>query len=189
MPLATPTLTTDRLQLRPVSADDRDVIVAVQSDADALVFWDEPAWDDPGRFDRFLARSAAMAQQDQGVRLVITQRESGDVVGWCALNDWSPEFQTVRLCYSLARHAWGHGVGTEAAAALVDWAFTTLGVNRVQAETDTRNHASARILEKLGFTLEGTLREDCVVNGVVSDSWVFGLLRREWHAFARNQPS
>jgi RimJ/RimL family protein N-acetyltransferase len=35
-------------------------------------------------------------------------------------------------------------------------------------------------LHRLGFVLEGTLREDCVVDGVVSDSWVYGLLRREW---------
>jgi ribosomal-protein-alanine N-acetyltransferase len=46
----------------------------------------------------------------------------------------------------------------------------------------TRNLASARVLEKLGFTHEGTLREDCVVDGDLSDSWVFGLLRREWQA-------
>ena len=38
---------------------------------------------------------------------------------------------------------------------------------------------AARVLEKLGFVHEGTLREDCVVDGVVSDSWVFGLLRRD----------
>jgi RimJ/RimL family protein N-acetyltransferase len=63
---------------------------------------------------------------------------------------------------------------------LLGWAFETLDQNRVQAETDTRNVASARVLEKLGFVREGTLREDCVVNGEVSDSWVYGLIRREW---------
>jgi RimJ/RimL family protein N-acetyltransferase len=36
------------------------------------------------------------------------------------------------------------------------------------------------VLEKLGFRREGTLREDCIVDGEVSDSWVYGLLRREW---------
>jgi len=36
------------------------------------------------------------------------------------------------------------------------------------------------VLEKLGFLREGTLREDCIVNGVVSDSWVYGLLRNQW---------
>ena len=63
---------------------------------------------------------------------------------------------------------------------MLQWAFDTLDLNRVQAETDTRNAASARVLEKLGFVREGTLREDCVVNGDVSDSWVYGLIRREW---------
>ena len=65
---------------------------------------------------------------------------------------------------------------------MLQWAFDTLDLNRVQAETDTRNVASARVLEKLGFVREGTLREDCVVDGDVSDSWVYGLLRREWVA-------
>jgi [ribosomal protein S5]-alanine N-acetyltransferase len=60
-------------------------------------------------------------------------------------------------------------------------AFDTLDLNRVKAEADTRNAASARVLEKLGFVREGTLREDRVVNGEVSDSWVYGLIRREWH--------
>jgi hypothetical protein len=64
--------------------------------------------------------------------------------------------------------------------ALLRWAFDMLDLNRVQAETDTRNVASARVLEKLGFVREGLLREDCVVNGEVSDSWVYGLIRREW---------
>jgi len=56
------------------------------------------------------------------------------------------------------------------------------------AETHTRNAASARVLEKLGFVREGTLREDCVVDGEVSDSWVYGLLRREWVTSARTEP-
>jgi [ribosomal protein S5]-alanine N-acetyltransferase len=63
---------------------------------------------------------------------------------------------------------------------LLQWAFNTLDLNRVEAETDTRNMASARVLERLGFAREGTLREDRVVNGEVSDSWVYGLLRRDW---------
>ena len=40
-------------------------------------------------------------------------------------------------------------------------------------------HSDAHVLEKLGFVREGTLREDCIVSGEVSDSWVFGLLSRD----------
>ncbi|MFZ5545399.1 MAG: GNAT family N-acetyltransferase [Pseudomonadota bacterium] len=89
--------------------------------------------------------------------------------------------------YCLDDAAWGQGFGTEAAGALLQWAFDTLDLNRVQAETDTRNTASARVLEKLRFAREGTLREDCVVEGEVSDTWVYGLLRRQWQP--RHSPS
>lgn len=60
------------------------------------------------------------------------------------------------------------------------WAFNTLTLNRVQSEADTRNAAAGRVLEKLGFLREGTLRENCMGDGEVSASWVYGLLRREW---------
>ncbi|WSD73821.1 GNAT family N-acetyltransferase (plasmid) [Streptomyces sp. NBC_01591] len=86
--------------------------------------------------------------------------------------------------YCLDDAMWGHGFATETAHAVLQWAFDALDLNRVQAETDTRNVASARVLEKIGFVREGTLREDCVVNGEVSDSWVFGLIRREWRPSA-----
>ncbi len=52
----------------------------------------------------------------------------------------------------------------------------------MQSEADTRNVASERVLEKLVFLREGTLRENCIVDGEVSDSWIYGLLRREWVA-------
>jgi RimJ/RimL family protein N-acetyltransferase len=63
---------------------------------------------------------------------------------------------------------------------MLRWLYATLDLNRVEAELDTRNKASARVLEKLGFRLEGTKREDCIVSGEVSDSWIYGLLKRDW---------
>ncbi len=104
----------------------------------------------------------------------------GAFIGWCGLTRWNPDYRSASLGYCLDDAAWGHGYATEAALALLQWAFDTLDLNRVQAETDTRNAASARVLEKLSFMHEGTLREDCIVNGEVSDSWVYGLIRREW---------
>ena len=82
------------------------------------------------------------------------------------------------FCFDIA--VWGNGYGTESARALLQWGFDTLDLNRVQSEADTRNAACARVLEKLGFVREGTLREDCIVNGEISDSWVYGLIRRDW---------
>ena len=66
--------------------------------------------------------------------------------------------------------------------ALIGFAFGELGLNRLEADIDPRNLASARSLESLGFTREGLLRERWIVNGEVSDTALYGLLAREWPA-------
>jgi [ribosomal protein S5]-alanine N-acetyltransferase len=181
MPLPTPRLQTARLRLRPFAGEDADALFALHSNAHVLRYWDSPPWTDRSRAERFLTVCREMAEEGSGARVVMERVSDGAFVGWCGLSRWNPDFRSASLGYCLTEAAWGQGYATEAAAALLEWAFDTLDLNRVQAEADTRNRASGRVLEKLGFVLEGTLREDCVVNGDVSDSWVYGLLRREWH--------
>jgi [ribosomal protein S5]-alanine N-acetyltransferase len=136
-------------------------------------------WTEPARAERLIGACRQMAEEGSGARLAVDRVSDATFIGWCAVTRWNPDHRSASMGYCLAEAAWGHGYATEAARALLQWAFDTLDLNRVQAETDTRNVASARVLEKLGFIREGTLREDCVVNGEVSDSWVYGLLRRQ----------
>jgi RimJ/RimL family protein N-acetyltransferase len=70
----------------------------------------------------------------------------------------------------------------EALVELVRFAFTDLNLNRLEADIDPRNTASARSLERLGFTREGYLRERWIVGDEVSDTALYGLLQREWQA-------
>lgn len=180
MALPTPTLRTGRLRLRPFTGEDAGALFALHSNAHVLRYWDAPPWREPERAERFLAASRQMAEDGSGARLAIDRLADGAFVGWCSVSRWNAEFRSAALGYCLSDAAWGQGYATEAAGAALRWAYDTLELNRVQAEVDTRNAASARVLEKLGFVREGTLREDCVVDGEVSDSWVYGLLRREW---------
>lgn len=179
MALPTPVLHTGRLRLRPFTGADAGPLFAMHSSAQVLRYWDSPPWTEPARAERFLAACRQMADEGTGARVAIDRASDGGFVGWCGLTRWNPDYRSASLGYCLDAAAWGHGYATEAAGALLRWAFDTLDLNRVQAEADTRNVASGRVLEKLGFVKEGTLREDCVVNGEVSDSWVFGLLRRD----------
>lgn len=188
MSLPTSTLHTARLRLRPFDDTDADDIFALQSNAYVLRYWDAPPWTERARAERFITACRQMAEEGTGARLAVERVSDGTFIGWCTLDRWNPDYRSASLgcCFDAA--AWGHGYATEAARMLLQWAFETLDLNRVQAETDTRNLASARVLEKLGFEREGTLREDCVVNGEVSDSWVFGLLRREWQPSSEQAP-
>ena len=178
--LQTPTLQTDRLRLRPFADGDADDLFGMHSDAYVLRYWDAPPWTEPERAERFIEACRQMAEEGTGARVAVERLSDGAFLGWCSLTRWNPGFRSASMGYCFQEAAWGQGYATEAARALLQWGFDTLDLNRVQAETDTRNVASARVLEKVGFVREGTLREDCVVNGEVSDSWVFGLLRRDW---------
>ena len=189
MSLPTPTLHTARLRLRPFSEADADALFALHSNAHVLRYWDSPPWTDRGRAGRFLTTCRQIEEEGSGARLAMDRVSDRAFVGWCGLTRWNPDYRSASMGYCLAAAAWGHGYATEAARAVLQWAYETLDLNRVQAETDTRNVASAHVLEKLGFVREGTLREDCIVNGEVSDSWVFGLIRREWRPSSEPVPA
>lgn len=180
MTLPTPTLRAARLLLRPFSATDTDAVFALQSNVNVVRYWDSPPWRARERAERFIAACGQMAQEGTGARWAIERHADPGFIGWCGLVRWNPVYRSATLGYSLSDQVWGRGFATEAADAVLQWAFTALNLNRVQAETDTRNLASARVLDKLGFKREGTLREDCIVEGEVSDSWVYGLLLRDW---------
>jgi RimJ/RimL family protein N-acetyltransferase len=179
-PLPTPTLLTARLRLRPFADTDADGLFALHSSADVLRYWDAPPWREPARAERFIAACRQLAEDGSGARVAIDRLSDRSFIGWCALVRWNPEHRTASMGYCLTDTAWGQGYATEAAKAALDYGLAVLDLPEIIAFTARTNLASARVLEKLGFQREGTLREDCVVNGEVSDSWVYGLLRREW---------
>lgn len=180
VPLPTPTLHTARLRLRPFDDPDANDLFALHSNKHVLRYWDAPPWNEPERAKRFITACRHMAEEGTGARTAVERTDDGVFIGWCSLSRWDPVHRSASLGYCYDITAWGNGYATEAARELLRWAFEILDLNRVEAETDTRNLASARVLEKLGFVREGTRREDCVVNGEVSDSGVYGLIRREW---------
>ncbi|HSC87059.1 MAG TPA: GNAT family N-acetyltransferase [Polyangiaceae bacterium] len=178
--LLAPTLHTARLRLRPFAESDAGALFELQSNSRVLRYWDAPPWSEFAQATRFIARCREIEREGTGTRLVIELAATGEFVGWCCLAQWNPEYRSATMGYCLREESWGKGVATEAAGALLRWAFATLDLNRVQGETDTRNPGSARVLEKLGFLREGTLRENCIVAREVSDSWIYGLLRRDF---------
>jgi RimJ/RimL family protein N-acetyltransferase len=71
-------------------------------------------------------------------------------------------------------------LATEAVQLLLDFAFGTLGLHRIEADADPRNERSLRLLERQGFRREGYLRERWHHNGEIQDAIFLGLIRSEW---------
>src|SRR6188472_2560515 len=99
MVLATPTLTTARLRLRPFEAADADGLWTLHSDAHVLRYWDGPPWTDPARARRFLESCRQMAEEGTGARLAVDRLSDGTFLGWCTLSRWNPTFRSAALGY------------------------------------------------------------------------------------------
>ena len=98
------------------------------------------------------------------LQLGIERRADHTLVGTCSLFHFHVASRRAEIGYALGRPYWGAGYMLEALQALLHYAFQTLDLNRLEADIDPRNPASARTLERLGFQKEGYLRERWIVN-------------------------
>jgi len=79
-----------------------------------------------------------------------------------------------------ARDYWGRGYGTDAMQTLVAWGFYTLNLNRIHLRVYADNARAIRCYEKVGFQLEGRLRQDNFHNGAYRDTLLMAVLREAW---------
>lgn len=93
-----------------------------------------------------------------------------------------PEDRWTDLGYWIAERYQGMGLVTRAARALIDHVFTHLGLNRVEISAGLENLRSRAVAERLGFRLEGILREHEWVNDRFVDHAVYGMLARDWRS-------
>jgi RimJ/RimL family protein N-acetyltransferase len=117
---------------------------------------------------------------ERTARLGMFEQAGGALVGSIELDGIDLRRSQAEMGYWVRTDRWGRGYASEAARAMLAYGFETLGLHKVRADVAVGNHASARVLEKLAFTREGTLREDRPIAGVYTDHWRFGLLAREY---------
>ncbi len=87
---------------------------------------------------------------------------------------------SAEIGYWLGREFWGRGIATDAVRAVTAYAFDNLGFTRVFAVPFARNPASARVLEKAGYTEEGMMRRSAVKDGVIIDQRLFAAYDDTW---------
>ena len=171
---------TARLLLRPYRASDAPAVFAIFSDTKVMQYWSTPPWTDIEQAHAAIASDLQAQESGEALRLGIERVADGALIGQCTLFNLSANCRRAEIGYCLASSAWGQGYMDEALRALVDYGFGSLNLNRIEADIDPRNEASARSLERLSFVREGLLRQRWIVDGVVSDSALYGLLAQDW---------
>lgn len=117
---------------------------------------------------------------DETVHLLVVADDRP--VGMVGLDPIELESRRAELGYWIAPDAQAQGYGTEAVRLLVGYGFDQLGLHRIAARVFAFNEPSARLLERVGFTREGSHRDDVFVDGTYHDTHWYGLLEREWRA-------
>ncbi len=112
--------------------------------------------------------------------LAIILKETGRVIGICALIGVSWKNMNAELVYWLGKPHWGKGYMPEAAGRIIRFGFEDLGLERISVGCFTRNEASRRVIEKLGFKCEGRTRHEFRKDGEYLDAYHFGMLREEY---------
>jgi ribosomal-protein-alanine N-acetyltransferase len=180
-----PTLTTERLILRPFVHEDAPEVTRLVSDrriADTTINIPHPY--DQDIAEAWISTHAEAAECDEGLTLAVTDKAGGAVVGAVGLAIARAQGRA-ELGYWIGVEHWGRGYATEAAAAMLDHAFGALDLRRVVAHCLTRNPGSWRVMEKIGMQREGRLREHVVKWDVPADIWLYGILRDEWRRITR----
>ncbi len=175
-----PTLETVRLILRPFTLADAPEVQRLTSDreiASTTLSIAHPYED--GMAERWISSHQAKFEQGTQIHFAITRRTDGAVMGNVLLY-LTPAHQRAELGYWIGQPYWNQGYTSEAAEAVLAYAFTTLDLHRVVAEHLTRNPASGRVMEKIGMTHEGTLHHHTQKWGVFEDVAVYGILQTEW---------
>lgn len=104
------------------------------------------------------------------------------LIGVCGFNSWSPDHRHAELGYELAPQYWRQDIMHRAVVAVVAWGFSELRLNRVHAYVMTTNERSIRLLERCGFSREGTLRQYRIARGEPKDFHLYALLAQDFSA-------
>lgn len=177
--LAIPRLPGERVSLRPYHDDDADALFALYGDPVVTRWWSHEPWSDRQQAIAYLERMRRDRKSSEFYPWAIASNTDDALIGTAALYEIDGTHRRGMIGYSLSPSMQGHGYAREALRLLLNFAWTSLDLQRIEADTDPENIASRRLLERLGFTLEGSMRKRWFVHGKWHDALWYGLLRED----------
>ena len=175
-----PALHSERLLLRTFTLDDAPSVRLLAGERDvASTTINIPHPYEEGMAEAWIGTHRPAFERGEAAVFAVIDRATGDLVGAVGLT-LAAAHERAELGYWIGKPFWGRGYATEAAAAILAYAFDVLGLNRVHATHLTRNPASGRVMQKVGMTHEGRSREHFKKWGAFEDVERYGILRREY---------
>ncbi|WP_404332183.1 GNAT family N-acetyltransferase [Mesobacillus maritimus] len=170
-------LYTSRLHLKKMSVTDAPKLFKIWSDPDVTKFMNISPFTHEKQAKEMIEFLDQLAQEQKAIRFSIFHQDTNELIGSCGFNTLDFENNKTEIGYDIAKVYWGNGYASEAIAALIKTAFDTLNMNRVEAKVEQGNINSIRVLQKLNFTFEGTLKQSEESKGKFVDLHLYSKLK------------
>jgi [ribosomal protein S5]-alanine N-acetyltransferase len=175
-----PSIATPRLNLRKFKeADAQDMFhYASEPDVSRYVPWEKHnTIEDSIEFLNYILKQYKEAKL---APWAIEYKETKKVIGTIDFVAWSTIHSRAEIGFILSKEYWGKGLILEAASKVIEFGFTKMGLNRIEAPCMVENIQSQRVLQKLGMRLEGIAREKYFIKGKVRDMALYSILKNEY---------
>lgn len=178
-----PELKGTTVQLRKMSRSDADDLYQCWSDERTAQYLYIPSMKDRHDAEALILLLNELSESDDSLRWGVEHLESGMMIGSCGFNGWQLQgaFRGEFGC-ELGSMYWGNSYMREAALLVLEYGFSVMKLNRVEAFSDVRNERGAHFFRGLGFEHEGVLREYKHTSTGYIDVNVFSFLRRDWNS-------
>ncbi len=183
-----PKIETERLILRDIRESDKDDVFeyAQRPQVSQWTLWEKHQTVQDS-LDYINIYSGSNYSKGEPEPFAIELKESGKMIG-CVGAFWvSQKNKTMELAYVISDDYWGKGIVAEASLAVIDFCFKLYGIERMQCRCKVDNEASYRVMEKLGFSYEGTLRSAIYHQNKFWDMKYTSLIYQEWHKSVSNK--
>lgn len=177
----TETIETERLILRKFQYTDDDAMLKYWiADEKIQSLYSEPVYSTKAEVRGLLDKYIGSYEKDDYYRWAVIEKNSGECIGQIAffLVDSKNHFAEIEYC--IGSEFQNNGYATEATKAVIRYGFEKISLHKVQICTKTINKPSKRVIEKCGFTYEGTLRDYFYMNGEYVGRLYFSMLKSEY---------
>jgi len=174
-----PVLSGKQVTLRELRASDAASLFAMLTTEEVSRFISPPPTTVEG-FERFIAWTHRMRTQGTYACFAVTVGDSDVAVGIFQLRELEPGFGTAEWGFAIGSAFWGTGAFTDGAQLMVQFAFETVGVHRLEARAAVKNGRGNGALRKIGAVQEGVLRRSFLKNGEYLDQVLWSILDEDW---------
>ena len=175
-----PTLVGEGVTLRELRMADAPALLELLA-TDEVARFISPPPSTVDAFERFIVWASQQQQAGRYVCYAVVPEGMDTAVGIFQVRQLDPTFQTAEWGFALGRQFWGTGLFMASARLLLDFAFETIGVHRLEARSSIDNGRGNGALAKLGALKEGVLRRSFLRCGEYHDQALWSIVKDDWY--------